>query len=232
MLSLSLTAIYFLEQIWQSAEASETNLRNCVALPLPVNLIVFLKLCFRSSLIGVLNPHELYSCSDFTIYKMGKRFEIWDLFDKLTNVNRAKDVFFRSKSHTALAKELVSEFMRLIWVSFFAGLYDFCLLSVLSVDLRSINWFISLQGEICIIIDAGSSGSRVHIFQYTPSLAGGLPLVEERGKSFKNKLPLSSFATQPNLAGPSLDSIINYSEQQVWYCLQCSTVGLLREDKV
>eukprot|EP00249_Psilotum_nudum_P020422 c27696_g1_i1 orf=367-2088(+) len=67
-----------------------------------------------------------------------------------------------------------------------------------------------------IIIDAGSSGSRVHVFQYINE--GRLPVVGLMGDedwSLKTRPGLSSYATNPTEAGNSLSNLIEFAKKKV-----------------
>lgn len=67
-----------------------------------------------------------------------------------------------------------------------------------------------------IIIDAGSSGSRVHVFHYIDD--GPLPLVSFsgiEGLSLKTKPGLSSFAKEPRSAGQSLEELLIFASSKV-----------------
>lgn len=67
-----------------------------------------------------------------------------------------------------------------------------------------------------IIIDAGSSGSRVHVFHYIDD--GPLPLVSFsgiEGLSLKTKPGLSSFAKEPRRAGQSLEELLIFASSKV-----------------
>lgn len=59
-----------------------------------------------------------------------------------------------------------------------------------------------------IIIDAGSSSSRAHIYQYEKT--DTVPMINDVFTQ-SNKTPLSQFATHPGDAGPSLQSILDAS---------------------
>lgn len=67
-----------------------------------------------------------------------------------------------------------------------------------------------------IIIDAGSSGSRAHVFHYINE--GLLPLVSFSGRegwSLKTKPGLSSFAKEPHNAGHSLEDLLLFASSKV-----------------
>jgi len=66
------------------------------------------------------------------------------------------------------------------------------------------------------VIDAGSSGCRAHVYRYGKlgSITGPLYVLPQH-QSFKVKPGLSSFATNPNDAGPSLEKLVDFIKQQV-----------------
>ena len=66
------------------------------------------------------------------------------------------------------------------------------------------------------IIDAGSSGSRVHVFRFGKlgSISGPLYILP-RDKSMKVKPGLSSYAASPEAAGPSLKGLIDFMKIEV-----------------
>ncbi|KAH7423816.1 hypothetical protein KP509_12G075400 [Ceratopteris richardii] len=67
-----------------------------------------------------------------------------------------------------------------------------------------------------IIIDAGSSGSRAHVFHYINE--GPLPLVsfsDRENWSLKTKPGLSSFANDPHNAGESLEQLLIFASSKV-----------------
>ncbi|KAG6547500.1 hypothetical protein Mapa_010948 [Marchantia paleacea] len=67
-----------------------------------------------------------------------------------------------------------------------------------------------------VIIDAGSSGSRLHVFQYIKE--GSIPLLVHKGKdslSLKTRPGLSSFASNPEAAGTSLDRLLEFAKENV-----------------
>jgi len=66
-------------------------------------------------------------------------------------------------------------------------------------------------GGYGITIDAGSTGSRIYVFEYVN--AGRIPLVTFTGKdapSLKTKPGLSAFASRPEKAGDSLLDLLNF----------------------
>lgn len=71
-----------------------------------------------------------------------------------------------------------------------------------------------MQEKYCVIIDAGSSGSRVHIYQFKRSADSHLPVIHQKGKVIKNKVALSTFLSQPKEAGASLSPLIKYAMEE------------------
>lgn len=69
------------------------------------------------------------------------------------------------------------------------------------------------------VIDAGSSGSRVHVYQYTsplsPGTSGDRVRVLPNHATFKQKPGLSSFESHPSDAGSSLESLIVFAKEHV-----------------
>lgn len=66
----------------------------------------------------------------------------------------------------------------------------------------------SSSGHI-VVVDAGSSGSRAHVFRYTNGI------VDPKHESFKTKPGLSSYASKPLYAGASLDPLLAFARQHV-----------------
>lgn len=62
------------------------------------------------------------------------------------------------------------------------------------------------------VIDAGSSGSRVHVYQYT---AAARVRVLPDHATFKQKPGLSSFEAHPSEAGSSLDALVVFAKEHV-----------------
>ena len=65
-----------------------------------------------------------------------------------------------------------------------------------------------------VIIDAGSTGSRIHIYQYKVSKTG-LALVQQPVSSLKVTPGLSAYAEQPENVGESLTPLLEYAYKQV-----------------
>ena len=72
------------------------------------------------------------------------------------------------------------------------------------------------QFSYVVVIDAGSSGCRAHVYRYGKlgSISGPLYILPQHD-SKKLKPGLSSFAGQPELAGPSLSSLIQFVKEKV-----------------
>lgn len=70
----------------------------------------------------------------------------------------------------------------------------------------------ALADNYQMIIDAGSTGSRLHLFQYKKKPA--LPIINDIF-SVSNKIPLSSFADYPEHAGASLAPLFYEAENQL-----------------
>lgn len=67
---------------------------------------------------------------------------------------------------------------------------------------------LAATSHYAIIIDAGSSSSRAHVFQYEKT--DSIPIINDVF-SESNKIPLSQFANHPTDAGESLQSILDSS---------------------
>lgn len=66
-----------------------------------------------------------------------------------------------------------------------------------------------------IVIDAGSSGCRVHVYTISRQPDQQLPTVELPDKKLKKSPGLSSFARNPNDAGASLAGLLEFAKQHV-----------------
>lgn len=67
-----------------------------------------------------------------------------------------------------------------------------------------------------VIIDAGSTGSRIHIYQYKVSRAG-LAVVQQPISSLKVTPGLSEYVGQPDNVGQSLGPLLEYAYKQVHF---------------
>lgn len=70
--------------------------------------------------------------------------------------------------------------------------------------------------QYVILIDAGSSGSRMHVHGYTrnTSVKGGMPIVDP-SLNVKKKPGLSSYASTPSQAAESIALLRTFAEEQV-----------------
>jgi hypothetical protein len=66
-----------------------------------------------------------------------------------------------------------------------------------------------------IVIDAGSSGCRVHVYRLSTPAGQALPTVELPDKKLKKSPGLSTFASNPGDAGASLAGLLEFAEQHV-----------------
>lgn len=89
-----------------------------------------------------------------------------------------------------------------------------------------------------IVIDAGSSGSRIHVFRYKQGLIPEVDLIGLESLSLKRTPGLSSFADSPNLAGSSLKEQLEFAKTKVpakersqTRVYLMATAGLRRLDK-
>ena len=69
--------------------------------------------------------------------------------------------------------------------------------------------------QFALIIDAGSSGSRLHLFRYTDSLSSDLPRVLPGSHSLQIRPGLSFYATSPESAGVSLAPLLEFARIHV-----------------
>lgn len=65
-----------------------------------------------------------------------------------------------------------------------------------------------------VIIDAGSTGSRVHVY-HGISVHGGLPIITHPHPQLKQEPGLASFSDRPQDAGRSLDRLVAFAVSQV-----------------
>lgn len=66
-----------------------------------------------------------------------------------------------------------------------------------------------------VVIDAGSSGSRVHIFKYTFEAGADLPRLQLPDLAFKTTPGLSSYAARTREAGDSLLPLVEFAVAKV-----------------
>ena len=96
----------------------------------------------------------------------------------------------------------------------------------ITVTFRTTLQSLELQDKYCVIIDAGSSGSRVHVYQYFTFTGEKLPIVRQRGKVLRTKVALSSFSGHASDSGASLAPLITYAQEQVESLVLCLAPGL------
>lgn len=85
--------------------------------------------------------------------------------------------------------------------------------SALTYSMQQGDW-LGNAWQSTVIIDAGSTGSRIHIYQYKVSRAG-LAVVRQPVSSLKVTPGLSAYAVQPENVGQSLGSLLEYAYKQV-----------------
>ncbi|WIA14677.1 hypothetical protein OEZ85_003176 [Tetradesmus obliquus] len=79
-----------------------------------------------------------------------------------------------------------------------------------------VNHAASVSWNYAVIIDAGSTGSRVHVFRYyTASTTSPLPTVELPAAVHKTSPGLSAYAFDPKTAARSLLPLLKYAREQV-----------------
>jgi hypothetical protein len=69
-----------------------------------------------------------------------------------------------------------------------------------------------------VVIDAGSSGSRAHIFRYHQDSTSPLPAVQLPQSVVRTTPGLSSFADDPQAAAASIRSLIHQAQREVTFC--------------
>lgn len=82
------------------------------------------------------------------------------------------------------------------------------------------------RSRYVVMIDAGSSGSRVHVYQYLPAnsvATSGLPKFELPSKTLKIKPGLSTYEDDPKAASESLRGLIEFAVKHVPDSLWAST---------
>lgn len=92
----------------------------------------------------------------------------------------------------------------------------FSLKSESCFSLQQGDWF-GNPWQSSVIIDAGSTGSRIHIYQYKASKPG-LAIVQQPVSSLKVTPGLSTYAGQPENVGESLLPLLEYAYKQVPQC--------------
>eukprot|EP00960_Hanusia_phi_P043663 756188-Hanusia_phi.AAC.2 len=94
----------------------------------------------------------------------------------------------------------------------------FCLLLPFLVLLFPLTTIGDVAGEAVkyyIVIDAGSSGCRIHIYRYFFARGELLPTISLPDKKLKKSPGLSSFASHPSDAGASLSGLIAFAMENV-----------------
>lgn len=66
-----------------------------------------------------------------------------------------------------------------------------------------------------ILIDAGSSGSRMHVYSYTWAGGDSYPVFQLPDKKLKTKPGLSSFKDNPTAAGASLEQLVEFAKKTI-----------------
>ncbi len=69
--------------------------------------------------------------------------------------------------------------------------------------------------QYVVMIDAGSSGSRVHVYKYTYREGSVLPEFELPSKTLKLTPGLSSFDKDPAAAGSSLTGLLEFAQSHI-----------------
>uniref|UniRef100_A0A0C9QL94 TSA: Wollemia nobilis Ref_Wollemi_Transcript_28575_2165 transcribed RNA sequence n=1 Tax=Wollemia nobilis TaxID=56998 RepID=A0A0C9QL94_9CONI len=101
------------------------------------------------------------------------------------------------------------------WWAIVGILIALCALFYLLSVVRGYKFSARFQkfGGYGVVIDAGSTGSRIHVFEYVNE--GGIPLVKGGAPSLKTKPGLSAFASTPEQAGESLVELLEFSRKKV-----------------
>lgn len=86
-------------------------------------------------------------------------------------------------------------------------------LFLICIGFTGINYAGTESDSYKIIVDAGSSGSRIHVFKYH-STSGGIPEITEDGEKAISP-GISSFASHPQDAGASLKDLLAYAQNQL-----------------
>lgn len=94
--------------------------------------------------------------------------------------------------------------------------------AVLGAFLLSLS-VVEAQPQYTIIIDAGSSGSRVRMFNVSQSSVSQIVPTDADEDSFETEPGLSDYASNPSGAGPSLSGILNAATSYIPSSAQAST---------
>ncbi|XP_074578258.1 putative apyrase 6 [Curcuma longa] len=99
-------------------------------------------------------------------------------------------------------------YRRGIWISV-------CFLSVAFLLVCLVVSSRSSTSPFGIVIDAGSSGTRIHIFS-SKGVRGGVPLLDLKSMAVMRKTPgLSSYLGDPELSGESLVELLEFAKEKV-----------------
>lgn len=79
------------------------------------------------------------------------------------------------------------------------------------------------QPRNIVILDAGSTGTRIHVFQYSVDARSSYAMLKLPEPKFKVEPGLSSFADHAAGAGASLQPLLKFAEQQVPVMQQATT---------
>ncbi|XP_074562180.1 putative apyrase 6, partial [Curcuma longa] len=99
-------------------------------------------------------------------------------------------------------------YRRGIWISV-------CFLSVAVLLVCLVVSSRSSTSRFGIVIDAGSSGTRIHIFS-SKGVRGGVPLLDLKSMAVMRETPgLSSYLGDPELSGESLVELLEFAKEKV-----------------
>ena len=105
-----------------------------------------------------------------------------------------------------------------VWASLVVGglvLGGLLLVSISGAEARGLGPGAG-QGEgWAVVIDAGSSGSRAHVYHYEKVPGKLLPQVRLPEKTLKVKPGLSSFKDDPAGAGPALEGLMDFAKREI-----------------
>mmetsp|Transcript_273 Transcript_273/g.551 ORF Transcript_273/g.551 Transcript_273/m.551 type:complete len:208 (+) Transcript_273:178-801(+) len=78
------------------------------------------------------------------------------------------------------------------------------------------DFIFPIKYEYILVIDAGSSGSRIHVYKYHWDRMDALyPAMNLPDKKYKISPGLSSFESNPKGAGSSLKGLVTFAEEQI-----------------
>lgn len=72
----------------------------------------------------------------------------------------------------------------------------------------------AVANHYAIVVDAGSTGSRLHIFEYEKNKKNDVPTIKDLYAE-KNKQPLASFASEPQAALSSLVPLFDHAKEEL-----------------